>query len=83
MFDAFGTYLKLIPIKAVYKISFSGDNMLYCRDGEAFTYQLNTLEEEPFVLPEKSVVVKEFRIEQQKIFLNNADKIELYRFGFN
>lgn len=80
VFDAFGTYLKLLPIKGVYKLAFYGERLLYCKSGKAFSYWLDTLEEQPFLLPEKSGVVKELRIEQQKIFLNNADKIELYRF---
>lgn len=80
VFDAFGTYLKLLPISGVYKLAFSGERMLYCKSGKAFSYRLDTFEEQPFLLPEKSGIVKELRIEQQKIFLNNADKIELYRF---
>ena len=80
VFDAYGAYLKRIPLAGIAKIAFSGEQMLYCRAGKMYAYDLKKLEENPFTMPFDLGSSFEARIEQHKLFLNKVEKIEIYRF---
>ncbi|MFA6923518.1 MAG: hypothetical protein WC223_04615 [Bacteroidales bacterium] len=76
IFNAFGTYLKTIPVKELQIFEVIGDNIYFCSKNKFKSYNIKTYEEKNFILPDTNST--KVRIEQNRLFLFNEKQIDIY-----
>ena len=76
IFDAFGTYLKTIPIKELQSFQVIGDNLYYCSNKTFKSFNIKTFEEKNYTLPDSSA--QSVRIEQKRLYILKDKKLEIY-----
>lgn len=78
-FDIFGTYIKTIPIKGLYKFQVIGDVLFYSDEpGMLKAFGLKTLREDRLELPRTDYTA--WQIEKERLFLLSNDTLTAYRF---
>jgi hypothetical protein len=79
VFDLFGTYYKTIPVKDIASFQVVGDELFYYKGIVLNKFQLKTLEDKVYVLPEPADSTLKFvRIENQKIFILKTEALNIY-----
>lgn len=76
VFDIFGTYVKTIPIKNIYRLQAVEDLLFFTTDEKFFRFSLKTLEQNEIVLPETAV--RQVLIESNKIYLLTHAALKVY-----
>jgi hypothetical protein len=51
VFDIFGQYRKTIPLLGLTEFQVMGDQLIYVKDGQLWSFHLTALLEQPFTLP--------------------------------
>lgn len=80
VFDRFGNYDKTLPVPGVRKFQVIGEEVLYLRNDSVFAVNRKTLEEHLVVLPSHEGAVRDFRFEQQELYLLTTDALSIYSF---
>lgn len=75
-FDQYATYFKTLPVKNVYYMQATEDELFYVSNGALYSYNFKTLNEQKLTLPANDSL-SAARIEQHRLFLvaNNELKI--------
>lgn len=78
VFDVFANYIKTIPIKGQSAVKFLGNEMYYAEKNTLLSYRLNTMEKDTMPLPVGDF--KSFSIEKERLYLLNAEGINIYSY---
>lgn len=79
VFDRYGTYYKLIPVKDLKSFQVVDRNIIYLRDNQIFRYDTKTIEDKEILLPPHGRL-SGGRIEQQQLYLLTSDSLNFYSF---
>jgi len=79
VFDVFANYIKTIPIKGQSAVKFLGNEMYYAEKNTLLSYRLNTMEKDTMPLPVGDF--KGFSIEKERLYLLNAEGINIYSYS--
>lgn len=76
VFDIFGTYHKIIPLKNIRSISFAEDCIFFIRNEKLMNFNLLTLEEKEIALPVAGVV--QAIVQKERLLLKTQEKIWVF-----
>lgn len=77
VFDIFGNYKKLIPVKGLNRFQAKDNQLTYVEDGILKTFDLKTLQENKVKMPVTNY--ESYRVENNKLFIFRDNMIEVYR----
>ncbi len=77
VFDIFGNYKKLIPIKGLQSFQAKDNQLTYVENGTLKTFDLKTLQENKVKMPITNY--DSYRVENNKLFIFHENIIEVYR----
>lgn len=80
VFDRFGNYDKTLPVIGIRKFQVIGEEILFLRSDSVFAINRKTMQERPVLLPEHSGAIRDFRFEQQELYLLTTDALSIYSF---
>jgi hypothetical protein len=80
VFDRFGNYDKTLPAREARKFQVVGEDLLYLRGDSVFAMNRRTAEERPVILPAHAGALRDFRFEQQQLYLLTTDALSIYSF---
>ena len=76
VFDIYGTYSKLIPLKGLHRFQISNDEIQYLKDGKLKSYNMKTMEEGELTLPPGEIL--DARTEKEKLYLLKQKSLDIY-----
>lgn len=76
IFDIYGTYNKIIPLKGLTRFQVVNDEIIYSKDGKLRSYNIKTLEENELSLPSTDAL--DVRTEKEKLYLLKQKSIDIY-----
>lgn len=76
VFDTFGTFVKIIPIKGLHSIQVRDDFIYYYTDNKLFNYNKKDFVTNEILLPVKNTVAS--RVEKGKLFIQTDAEIQIY-----
>ncbi|MBI4930686.1 MAG: hypothetical protein HY841_07990 [Bacteroidetes bacterium] len=76
VFDIYGTYNKIIPIKGLHHFQISNDDIIYFKEGKLKSYNMKTLEDAEISLPEINII--DARTEKEKLYLLKQKSLDIY-----
>lgn len=79
VFDAFGKYLKTLPLKEVTDFHFAGTEMRYLQKGQFKAFDLQLLQERAIQLPDEVKQPKTVRVVGDRLFVLTAAGLKAYR----
>jgi hypothetical protein len=77
LFDNFGTFHKVIPIKKVEHFQLSNQTIIYFQNKKLKSYHLQTFQEAEMFIPDSNAIIA--RSEKEKLYLLKQNSIEIYR----
>ncbi len=80
VFDKYATYAKRIPIKGVKDFQILNNNLVYCKKGSMYKYNLQTFETDTIRVPGIDSV-RDARLERDRLFLRTKNGLALYALG--
>lgn len=78
IFDKFGTYNKIIPIKNLNAFQIFNNNIIYYKNNKLFSFEVEKLIEKSIDIPDTSNV-KDVRIEQNKLYILKDKELAIYQ----
>ncbi|GJM36103.1 MAG: hypothetical protein DHS20C18_51040 [Saprospiraceae bacterium] len=78
VFDNFGQFDKLIPIKNIDYIQLEDRRLFYQKEGQYFVYNFRTLAETPLTLPFHPEASDFIRLQKNYLFRLKKDRLEIY-----
>ena len=79
VFDVFGKYLKTLPIFNLAAFQIVGDELLFFREGQLYSFHLITLLQTPMMLPEGVTADHYLRIQKDKLYALGDGKLKVYQ----
>ena len=76
-FDQYGTYFKTLPVKNVYYMQATEDELYYVSNGSFYTYNFKTLAEQKTALPVNDSL-SAARVEQNRLFLTINNELKIF-----
>jgi hypothetical protein len=76
-FDQYGTYYKTHPVKNVYYMQATEDELYYLSNGSFYTYNFKTLAEQKVGLPVNDSLTA-VRVEQNRLFLTANNELKIF-----
>jgi len=76
-FDQYGTYFKTYPVKNVYYMQATEDELYYVSNGAFYTYNFKTLAEQKAGLPVNDSLTAA-RVEQNRLFLTGNNELKIF-----
>jgi hypothetical protein len=76
VFDKFGTYAKMLPIKNLTSFQVIDDNIIYSTESQLIKYNFKTFEQQSMALPTKNSVNSRF--EKDRIFVEDSTSVKIY-----
>lgn len=76
IFDKFGTYSGMLPIKNLFSFQIAEDNIIYSEKNNLIRYNLKTFESETIILPAKSVI--NARYEKDRIYISDSHSVKIF-----
>lgn len=80
IFDVFGKYLKMLPIKEIEGFQVVGNEFLFYKKGQLNSFHLNTLLEESILLPIGNKKDDRIRVEKDRLYVLQKEKLKIYQF---
>jgi hypothetical protein len=78
-FDQYGTYFKTHPVKNVYYMQATEDELYYVSNGSFYTYNFKTLAEQKAALPVNDSLTAA-RVEQNRLFLTENNELKIFSY---
>ncbi len=79
VFDVFANYIKTIPIKGQLKVKVLGNELYHAQNNQLLSYRLQSMEKDTMPLPES--IFRSFSIEKERLYLLNAEGINIYGYS--
>jgi hypothetical protein len=76
VFDKFGTYAKMLPIKNLTSFQIIDDNIIYATETQLIMYNFKTFEQQSMILPVKNSV--NTRFEKDRIYVKDSTSVKIY-----
>ncbi len=80
VFDVFGKYLKTLPLKGIEQFQIVGEQLLFFRGGIMEAFHLNSLLQNPILLPDEIAKGDKIMVAKDRLFVLSPKKLRIYMF---